>query len=118
MGMNQSQIKHALARATALKVIKLKALKASFDAKVVNLSVEEKLKARKAGKFSVAKACAGTWRSGIDEYIIFDADVKFDYPSFNKASDKIEAAYSALIDELVLGDQEHALHLLRAFEAS
>lgn len=113
--MNQSQIKHALARANAIRSTKQAAAKKAFDNKVRSLSLDEKLKALKAGKFSISKNTT-SWRSSLEEYLTFHDAVPFDHIAYQKDVDAITASYDKLVDELVLGDQTRALELLRAFE--
>lgn len=116
--MNQTQLKYARDRATKILARRTETLKASFTVPAVKLSCLERLEALKAGKFKVDTKKAGDnrvwWHSGVT----FTAEraEKFDKKRHDAALAALNADYEKLIDELVLGDNEQALALLKAFE--
>lgn len=115
--MNQQQLKYAKERAHRIYTQKQQELTAKFSTPAIKLSREERIKALKDGKFKVLEN--GSAQYYLTDYISFDEERirKFDGDGFTKALAPVTAAYDKLLDELILGDNEEALKLLRAFEA-
>jgi hypothetical protein len=115
--VNQSQIKYARERAGTLRNGREKTLREKHTTPSVSLSCEEKLKALKDGRFKVVKVASNDWwHKGVN----FTDEVKggLNQKAFDKDLAELNASYTKLIDELVLGDNEEALRLLKAFEAA
>lgn len=118
--MNQTQLKYARDRATKILARRKETLEASFTTPAVTLNCLERLEALKAGKFKVDTKKASDnrlwWHSGVT----FTAEraKKFDKKGHDAALAALNADYEKLIDELVLGDNEQALALLKAFETT
>jgi len=121
--MNQSQLKYARERAKKLYDKRVKDLTAAHTTEAVPMSDDDKLKALKAGAFRIVPAKdrpENGWRSSWANNVIFPGEVKggLNTKTFAPAKDQLDKDYTALLDELVLGDNEQALALLRAFEAA
>lgn len=117
--MNQTQIKYARERAAAIHKRRSADLQAEHTIAPVTMTVDEKLKAIKSGAFSIVppKDRQSGYNSGWSTHVIFRDEVKGGLsPSFGKAKAKLDAAFTKLNDELVLGDNEMALKLLEAFD--
>jgi len=117
--MNQAQLKYARERAEKLFRDRLLSLKVKHTVVAVALSTNEKYEALKTGAFTIDKAAnrsGWNWADAVKfkgesaGYINtdkLDADVA-----------KLTSTYRNLTDELILGDNEKALELLKAFEAA
>jgi hypothetical protein len=116
--MNQSQIKYARERATAIHTKRTNGLQAQFTTPALRLSTEEKLAALKAGAFRTDPK-AEDIRFGWDRGVIFKAEkaAKYDKDGHVAAKAALDATFAKLMDELILGDNEAALAMLRDFEA-
>jgi hypothetical protein len=109
--MNQTQLKYARERAAAIKrrrEEKLTALR--NDATLDN---DARAKALKEGRFEVR----GKGYNWYDRVVFLDAPKGMSDKEYSEAHTKLREEYDRLIDELVLGDQDEALKMLRAFEA-
>lgn len=118
--MNQAQLKYARERASTIYKKRVSDLRTAHTVEAKTLTNDEKLKALKAGRFSVPRKASSTHLSWWHNDITFTDEVKggLNSDTFDPAKAKIDTAYEKLIDELVLGDNEQALALLKAFEAA
>lgn len=116
--MNQTQLKYARERAAKTFTARKAALEKKFTTPAVKLTSIEKLEALKAGKFKIDTK-TDQLRYGWDHGVTFPAEKprKFDQKGFDEALAALTERYDALVGELVLGDNEAALALLKAFEA-
>lgn len=116
--MNQVQVKYARTRAEEIKRDKLLKLQQEHTVEAVTLTTEQKIEALKKGEV--------TFITPINQYATWYNCIKFNAESrgyvdtvkINEGKIKINVAFTKLMDELVLGDNEEALKLLAAFEAS
>jgi uncharacterized protein YaaR (DUF327 family) len=119
--MNNEQMKYIKQRASEIKSQKLNEIKEKFTDKGVSLTLEQKLQALKDGKFTVTTPPTENIKYGILWYsfISFNGEKsgKTDTEGLNKAKAEINQKFTKLMDELMLGDSEEALRLLKAFEA-
>ena len=111
--MNQSKIKYLKSRVDDVYSQKYNKISKQYIKKP--LSVKEKAEALKAGEFSIKEEI--NTRNGyyIDDFIIFHNAVE---PDFNERDAKLAELLrkkTELLDEIVLGDEENALQLLRGF---
>lgn len=114
--MNQTQLKYARERASSIRKRREEVLKDKHTTPSIKLSTDDKLKALKAGAFKVSKATpASLWYNSVTftDEVVGGLNQK----AFDAEKAALDVAYNRLIDELVLGDHEEALRLLRAFEA-
>ncbi|WP_066803268.1 hypothetical protein [Sphingomonas asaccharolytica] len=117
--MNQAQLKYARARAERVFRDRKDAIVAKHTTPAVRLSTGEQLDALRAGAFKIDKK-AGQLRYGWEYGVTFTAerDQKVNQPEIDRETAELTEAYRKLEDELVLGDNEQALVLLRAFEGA
>lgn len=119
--MNQTQIKYARERANAIYTRKQNDLRKLYTTEAKLLSTDEKLKALKAGAFTIVpqkdRNDSGFRRSW-DNFVLFTDEIKggLNTDAFEKAKAKLDADFTRINDELVLGDNEQALKLLEAFD--
>lgn len=112
--MNASQMKYVKERARKIYNDKVNQIKEKFNLKEMPLN--EKLNALREGNFKVLKQPDGN-QYGLLAYIAFTDDkYKNNKAEREKDMAKLEKDYSILMDELILGDNEKALELLRNFE--
>lgn len=116
--MNQAQLKYARARAERILRERKDAIQAKHTTPAIRLSTSDKLDALKAGAFKIDKK-AENLRFGWDRGVTFtgERDSKINQPAIDRETSELTEAYRKLEDELVLGDNERALALLKAFEA-
>lgn len=116
--MNQTQLKHALGRAAAILKLRTERLKVAHTVPAVKLSTQERLQALRDGAFTVVDVPPGSYRAYLSDFLAFNAerDEAFDKDAHDAALAELTKAYNTLVDELVLGDNQTALVLLRAFE--
>lgn len=116
--MNQTQLKYARNRAEDIFITKRKEIEKRNTTDAVNLTDAEKLQAIRDGEFKVdssyKKGHYLSWHNGI----IFTQEKRKirNQEKINKETEILEQKYRNLTDELVLGDNEAALELLKAFE--
>ena len=117
--MNQTQIKYARERAANVLSARKKALTAAHTTPAVALTGAERLQAIKDGAvkldFKGVSDNNHWWHSAVS--FTAERPVKVNTKALNAATATLQATYDKLIDELVLGDNEAALALLRAFES-
>lgn len=137
--MNQTQVKYARQRAQEIFNEKKSRLKKDFSKPGKTLSLKDKLKALQLGEFEIVEPVVNQTvamrngisisyyddyrynnRSGLESCIQFKAETKptFDAAGHTAAEKALTEAYRALTDELMLGDNQEALKLLKAFEAA
>lgn len=117
--MNQAQLKYARQRAERIFGSRKAAIRTKHTTPAVRLSTDEKLDALKAGTFKVNKK-AEERRYGWERCVTFNGEreQKIDEAAIEQETAALTEAYRKLEDELVLGDNEQALALLKAFEAA
>jgi hypothetical protein len=115
--MNQTQVKYARARAEATFKARTAAIKAKHTTPAITLTKAEKLEALRTGQFTIDPDQS---RYSWADAVVFTAarDETIDQAALDAEQALLAAAYRKLEDELVLGDNEQALALLRAFEAA
>jgi hypothetical protein len=113
--MNQTQVKYARARAESVYKKRKAAIEAKHTVPAVKLTRTEKLFALTAGAFRVDTTYTGY---GWSDAVTFPAerDQEVNQVAIDAEQAALADAYRKLEDELVLGDNEQALALLRAFE--
>jgi len=116
--MNQTQIKYARQRAEAIFSDKSKALEIKHNTKGVSLTIKERLDALMDGDFSIKEPSDYQGAHQWHYQVVFDAEkpAVFDRDSYEKDHKELKTAFNALMDELMLGDNQEALKLLKAFE--
>lgn len=116
--MNNEQLKYARVRAKDAYDYKLNILKREFTTQQIRLTPEQRIKALKDGNFTIKKQPSGN-AYYLADVIDFPGEVNavFDTVGYEAKAEVVRKAYNALTDELVLGDNEQALQLLRQFEA-
>jgi hypothetical protein len=104
--MNQTQVKYARQRAQEIYGDKRKDLEDRHRTNGVQLDIKQRLKA--------VADCEIT----IEEPTAFQGPHQWSYQiSFEAEAKKLKTSFNALLDELMLGDNQEALKLLKAFEA-
>jgi hypothetical protein len=116
--MNQTQVKYARARAAAILTARKAAVTEKHTTPAVRLSNDQKRLAIDVGAFrwnADKQEAHHNWYSGI----VFDVErpAYVDQKAIDEEHGQLIEAYRKLEDELVLGDNDAALALLRAFEA-
>ncbi|MBB3910129.1 hypothetical protein [Sphingomonas desiccabilis] len=117
--MNQTQVKYARTRAQRIFESRKQALAVKHTTPAIRLSTEAKLAALKAGAFRI-DATHDERRYGWSHCVIFTAErgEEIDKAALEAETAELTETYRKHEDELVLGDNEAALALLRAFEAA
>lgn len=115
--MNQQQVKYARHRAEGILLEKRKLIEAKYTDQGHTMSFEERIAALKAGEFTVTGDCKSSHQWSY--HIKFNADRPrvVDYDAMKPEIDALNKVFQSLLDELVLGDNEEALRLLKAFES-
>lgn len=125
--MNQSQVKYARQRAQEIYNTKKTSIEKEYNKQPKQMSVADKLAALKAGNFEITEGVAQLYDpytympSGVERFIRYTTDKDQPKPDLKEMNDrltKLKTAYLALTDELMLGDNQEALKLLKAFEAA
>lgn len=110
--MNNTQLKYARERANQIYTEKLSKIRKAPK----GFTLQEKIKALRKGEFTVDQELAGYHR--LENAIIFTKEPKADVEKVKREVEELDNQYNTILDELILGDNEQALLLLRAFEAS
>lgn len=113
--MNHTQMKYARERALRIKNERAATIQEKYRSAVVELSRPQRLKALRDGHFSVNLKYTGFY---LHDAISFDGEVHLDRKGLQKDLDRLEADFTKLNDDLILGDSEAALQLLEAFAAA
>lgn len=111
--MNATQLKYARERAN--KIYKSKADEIDKEYQVKPLTVEESLEALQKGEFTIVEPVRysrGSWAS----WVSFNASPVPNEEERRTRKETLQTSFTKLMDELVLGDNEKALELLKAFE--
>lgn len=117
--MNQSQLKYARERVTAIKNDKLNKIRTKHTVAAKTLDTEGKLKALQSGAFTVETNSLKSNNSYYwYNYVKFNDEIysSFNQKEYDKERSEVEAKYTKLMDELVLGSNEEALKLIQEFE--
>lgn len=116
--MNQAQLKYARQRAEEIRAIKFAEINKKYTTPATILSEDQRIEALKKGEFTIVDkpSTYANWTSRIK----FNAEVKggLDLKAASEEQQKVHKAFTKLMDELMLGDNEQALKLLAAFEAA
>lgn len=122
--MNQTQRNYIVSRVEQITRVKDNELKQKLVVKTpgVTLTPEQEYDAIKRGEYKLkpkhrAMKKGGRWPN-VRDWFEFPCECppKEDRKAYEKASKKLHAEKQALIDEVMVGDNEQALKLLRAFE--
>lgn len=111
--MNQSQLKYARERAQKIKRDRQNANIQKFQAQ--QLPDEERIAAIQRGDFSIRATV--TRATYVYDILEIHGETPEDRAGLALAQEKLETEFTKLMDELVLGDNEQALALLREFSA-
>lgn len=112
--MTQAQVKYARQRAEAIYAAKRQAIEQAYTTEAVNLTTEEKIAAIKTDRIEVASS-GSYWAYNIK---FLDETPRVVHMEQAKPElTKLKQDFDKLMDELVLGDNEEALALLKQFEA-
>lgn len=113
--MNQTQVKYARERAKKIYDLKVKSLTDKFTTPGKNLTNDDKFKALREGNFKITerKTFGNMWYNYVDFGETFPVT---DTEGRNAELKKLTKFYDDLIDELVLGDNEKALELIKELE--
>jgi len=118
--MNQQQLKYAKQRVDDLYSAKKTALRNKFTIPGVCLTEDEKLEALRKGEYEVTPAIQGygdrSWHYRI--HFPQERPTVVDKVAVDAAEKELKATYRKLMDELMLGDNEQALQLIKEFEAA
>ena len=118
--MNQQQRKYALERVTTIKQQKIQGAKDKYITKGNRLSGTERLKALKAGEFTVnPKVRSITDYQDIHSVLIFDGESETveNTEALSKAKTTLESEANKVADQIMLGDAQAALRLIEAFSS-
>lgn len=110
--MNATQMKYAKERAKDLYYSRLAEIDNKY--KPESLGLDDYLEAIKSGDFTL-KEPEGYGKQLWFNWVSFNRAPSPDKKAQDKEKEDLKAAYVRLIDELVLGDNEKALQLLKAF---
>ena len=124
--MDREQLKYARQRANEIYSTKLNSLNEQFYSPGKTLTSQEKLEALKAGKFTVSDIPVTQRRRDYygdpswTNYVVFtdETEATTDAEGLKKAQTDLRTKFNKMMDELMLGDNDEALKLLREFEAA
>ena len=115
--MNQTQVKYAKTRLEELLKQKQASLKEKFTTKGVSLSPNEKVEALKKGRFSVKDEQVRNWNwYGLIDF--GETHDVFDNVGYRDAEDVLLKKFRSIMDELIIGDNDIALVLIKEFETT
>lgn len=116
--MNQQQIKYARQRIEQLYAEKRKEIQLKTRTDAVILTAAQKCEALRNGEFIVDKSALTANCYSWQYAIRFPAEqpAQIDHEEFKRLSAKLDALYTKTMDELMLGDNEEAAKLIKAFE--
>lgn len=125
--MNQTQRNYIVSRVSKITLQKDIELRDKLVVRTpgVQLSASQKYDAIKKGEYKLKpkstalnRGCISRFGLEVDNVFVFPAESeeKTDSKAYEKAAKKLYAAKRALVDEVMVGDNEQALKLLRAFE--
>ena len=113
--MNSTQTKYARERAKDIFNDKMAELSKKYTAKP--FTTDEAIEALLAGKFKIVevpKNYSNQWYNRVS----FDDAPKVDTEAHMEERRALQEKYRRLLDELVLGDNQEALKLLKAFKGN
>ena len=115
--MNQSQVKYVRQRAEQIYIDKQRVIRTEFTQPAVVLTGTQRVEALKAGRFEYR----GDPDEGSPHQFFYNIRFIDETPSvitagYQDALDELKENYTELMDELILGDNEVALQLLKDFE--
>ena len=115
--MNASKMKFAKERLNKIFREKSQAMATQFKAREVTLTPKQKLEALKGGDVVFRKASDMGSGYYISDFLSFSAEAGNETIKVEKekALAELTAEYDRVLDELMLGDEEEALELLKAF---
>jgi hypothetical protein len=114
--MTQAQVKYARQRAEQIYGTKRQAIERAHTTEAVTLTTEEKIAAIKADRIEVNNSSQSSyWAYNIKFIDERPKTVRLDQAQ--PEITKLKQDFDKLMDELMLGDNEEALALLKAFEA-
>lgn len=115
--MNQQQIRYVKSRAEEMYKGKQRQLNDKFRVKAVTLTHEQMHKALKSGDFKIKPYNTGAYY--VRDFISFPQETPeaFDREGFEKALTSLQKSFNTLMDEIMIGDNEKAIKLLKEFEA-
>lgn len=117
--MNQTQLKYVRQRAESIYSLRCKNLTNKFTQQSLTLKPEEIIEALQNGKFVLKTEIQTRYNSGyLRDYITFPDECPqiIDLDGLAVPQKTLKDEYQKLLDELILGDNEQALALLKAFE--
>lgn len=116
--MNQKQREYAIERVRALRGKRILALKEKYITPAKRLSRQEKFELVRSGKVKVRNEnedFAPHYWVDLFDFSKFEAEAKA-HPKFDEFVDAEKARAQKVIDEIMLGDAEEALNLIRVYE--
>lgn len=116
--MTATQLKYARQRAEAIRNARVADLRKQHTTDSITLTVDERLDALRIGAFTLNKNKVryDNWYQAVE--FAGERDHSFDQEGFDAAKAALDETYRKLEDELVLGDDDVALTLLKEFEGS
>tara|TARA_R110000803_G_scaffold8609_3_gene27589 strand:+ start:38 stop:394 length:357 start_codon:yes stop_codon:yes gene_type:complete len=117
--MNQRQIKYAEQRLSDVYKSRKAQIEGSCTKLGNTLSNTETLKALKVGDFKVRSKIVG-YGNTLGSYITFNQEYpeKFDKEKCTKQIRALDKEYTKIKDELILGDNQEALQMIKNFEGN
>lgn len=111
--MNQFEAKYARQRAEEIYKTKDAALQKKHRVVGNTLSNDQKIAALEANEFTINPDLSTYWYYRI----VFNGETKsyFDQVAYDAEAKPLKAQYHAVLDEIILGDNEKAIALLREF---
>jgi hypothetical protein len=111
--MNQSKIKYLKQRVD--ETYNDKRATINLEYKKVAMSADEKLEALKEGRFTFKDSTASKYGHYIEDFVVFEEAPEPDTAERDAKLAELLKKKTELLDEIVLGDEENALQLLRGF---
>jgi|SRR6478609_6670533 len=116
--MNQAQLKYLRARCERLYADKIKQVTLEFTDIGYSLSAPERVKALKEGRWKyVGPEDAPAHQFFYNIRFTDDRPRVVNHKDLTPALAELKTIYETLMDELILGDNEKALELIKEFEA-
>jgi hypothetical protein len=116
--LNATQIKYARERAERIFNDRRKVITEKHTTVAVTLSLAARMEALRCHRFEVKTPNRNSYY--LNDFVKFDDEIEqsTNQKAIDKDVKKLTATYDALIDQLVLGDAEDALRMLKDFEGS
>jgi hypothetical protein len=113
--VNGTQLKYARERATAIYSKRRTAVNDKY--KITPMTCGERLQALENGRFSINNRGRDDQNSHYwYQYVVFSDMSQQDTVRLDKELEELRLGYQNLLDQLILGDADEALELLKAFE--